>query len=149
MFDRLRHPFAARAERARDAEIDRLTACLEAERTAHANTLIERAPSLTVLDQLDDAKRLAADRGRRVEWLGLENQRLRNRVAALEAQPTDLPADTRQLQRRLWLSEQARASLAAQIDTLQAANESLTREHYDRAIAAEETAVPAADTAAA
>lgn len=105
MLDRLRYPFTARADRTRDAEIGRLTACLEAERRAHANTLAERAPSATVLDQLDTAKQLAADRARRIEWLELETTRLRNRITVLEAQPTDLPTDTRELYDRTITAE--------------------------------------------
>lgn len=150
MFDRLRHLFTARADRARDAEIDRLTTCLAAAEAAHANTLTERAPSADILDKLDTANRLAADRGRRIEWLELEATRLRNRITALEAQPADLPADARELRRQLWLTEQARTSLATQLATVQAANEAMTRELHDHAVTAEQTAtVPAAETAAA
>jgi hypothetical protein len=58
-------------------------------------------------------------------------QKLTAEVTALRAGRPDARLIT-DLRRRLRLSEQARASLDAQIRTLQAANEYAARESYDR-----------------
>ncbi|MEV5443514.1 hypothetical protein AB0N23_13395 [Streptomyces sp. NPDC052644] len=83
--------------------------------TAARNTIAGQAARIRELEQLladeqDRARTLAADRPEQ--------------------------ATVADLRRRLRLSERARASLDAQILTLQAANEATARESYDRRWAA-------------
>jgi hypothetical protein len=83
------------------------------------------------------ARRLAEARNR-IAGLAARNEELEQLLAAEQDRARALAAERPEqatladLRRRLYLSERARASLDAQILTLQAANEATARTDYDR-----------------
>ncbi len=110
--------------------------------TAALNIIAGQAARIRELEELlgeeqDRARRLAADRYDPEHVAALE-QDIKRLTAEVEELRADRPeqATLAELRRRLRLAERARASLDAQILTLQAANEHAARTEYDRRWAA-------------